>query len=111
MSMVWKLLIALGLLLPGGAFVAGMLVASTAEPQAPRETIVIQDADAGARLVHAGTERRPKRSSAPSPSTPSPTGDGVADPDADDGDDDTGGGHHPASRRPRRRRGRPGSRR
>ena len=58
MSMVWKLLIALGLLLPSGAFMAGMLVASTTEPQAPRETILIRD-----------SEHRPDSSTEPCRST------------------------------------------
>ena len=86
MSMVWKLLIALGLLLPSGAFMAGMLVASTAEPQAPRETILIRDSEPGPDSSTRSPNRRPERSSTPSPSL-SPTGGGVADPDADDGDD------------------------
>ena len=85
MSTVWKLLIALGLLLPSGAFVAGMLVASTAEPQAPRETILIQDSEPGPDSSTRSPHRRPERSSTPSPSL-SRTGDGVADPHADDGE-------------------------
>ena len=86
MSMVWKLLIALGLLLPSGAFVAGMLVASTAEPQVPRETILIRDFEPGPDSSTRSPNRQPERSSTPSPSL-SPTGDGVADPHADNGDD------------------------
>jgi hypothetical protein len=44
MSTVWKVLVGLALALPLGAFVAGALVASSADEPAPRETIVIQDA-------------------------------------------------------------------
>ena len=79
MSTVWKLLIALGLLLPSGAFVAGMLVASTAEPQAPRETILIQDSEPGPDSSTRSPNRRPERSSTPSPSL-SPTGAGSRTP-------------------------------
>src|SRR5688500_5735876 len=82
MGTMWKLLIALGLLLPSGAFAAGMLAASTAEPVPPRETIVIQDSTPGPDSSTRGPSDPPKRSSAPSPSTPASTGDGVVDDDS-----------------------------
>jgi hypothetical protein len=89
-STMWKLLIGLGLLLPSGAFVAGVLAASTAESPAPRETIVIQDATPGPGSSTRAPGRRPERSATPL-SLPSPTGEGVRDDNRDgdrQGDDD-----------------------
>src|SRR5687768_8306844 len=89
MSTVWKFLIALGLLLPSGAFLAGMFVASTTDPQAPRETILIQDSQPGTDSVTRSPSRHPKRPPAPSP-IPSPTGDGVVSDRDERGDDARG---------------------
>src|SRR5215212_10204903 len=43
MRSLWKVLLALALLLPMAAFVAGTLVASSANEPRPRQTIVIED--------------------------------------------------------------------
>jgi hypothetical protein len=83
MARMWKILITLGLLLPSGAFVAGVIAASTAPTPAPRETIVIHDSqpDSSTR----SPQRQPRRAAAPSP-LPSSTGGGVLD---DHGNDNT----------------------
>jgi hypothetical protein len=97
MTLLWKVLLALVLVLPLGAYVAGSLVASAADEPGPRETIVIRDSPSG---TPSGT---PTRSSSPSPgpSDEKPGGPGVdhsddveviiPDPDdLDDGADDDG---------------------
>ena len=43
MRSFWKVFVALALMLPLGAFVAGTLVASAADDPTPRDTIIIDD--------------------------------------------------------------------
>ncbi len=71
---VWKVLLALVLVLPMAAFVAGSLVASAADEPAPRDPIVITEQPSP----------RPSRTPAPSPEPP-PT---RSEDDRDSGDDD-----------------------
>ena len=61
MSTVWKVLIALALVLPMGAFVAGSLVASAADDPAPRETIQIRSAEPTPSDEPADADRRRRR--------------------------------------------------
>lgn len=80
MKTLWKVLLALALVVPMGAYVAGSLVASAADDPAPRPPILIEDA---------GRSAPPSES----PSSPPSASDGVGqvelDPDDldDDGDD------------------------
>jgi hypothetical protein len=78
MKTLWKALLALALLVPMGAYVAGSLVASAADDPAPRSPIVIKDP--GRSATPTGTP-----SSSPSPST----GVGEIELDPDDLDDDS----------------------
>lgn len=110
MSPMWKAALALAVTLSLGAFVAGALVASSADGPAPRETIMIRDAP--------GTERsepRQRPGKDPAPTRPAgtddeprgrgeddrgedevevvhPEPDTVDDDDRGGRDDDTGGG-------------------
>ncbi len=110
MRSFWKVFVALALMLPLGAFVAGTLVASAADDPAPRDTIIIDD--------QSGTP-----SSDPSPTDAEPADDATrpqrrrrrrpsGDASDDDGGDDDGDDDHAGTathdddprRRPRRRR-------
>lgn len=66
MSTVWKVLLALALVVPAGAYVTGSLVASAADDPAPRHTVVISE------------PRHPRTPSR----APSPTGSPTRSPDA-----------------------------
>ena len=88
MSTIWKVLLGLALALPLGAFVAGAVVASSADDPAPRETIVIQDApsksgddDPGPHAGNANDDARPGQQPTGGP------GDDDNDDDSDDGDE------------------------
>ena len=113
MSPVWKVLIALALVVPMVAYVAGSLVASAADDPAPRETIQIREPTR--RRARAGLRPRAVGHARPTPSQPaddddvevitpttttSTTDDDRGDDDGDDhsghggggGDDDDGDG-------------------
>ncbi len=80
---VWKILVALALVLPMGAFVAGSLVASAADEPRERDTIIIEQT---------GSSSSPSAAGSPSPSesgTPSPSPLGDDDDDDDDGEIET----------------------
>src|SRR6478735_3327275 len=83
MSTVWKVLAALALVVPMGAYVVGSLAASATDGPPPRQTIEIRE-----------STPTPTPSSTPTPeptSTPSPTDDDeveVITPDYDDFDED-----------------------
>ena len=64
MRTLWKTFVPLALVLPLGAFVAGSLVASTADDPPARETIVIRESGA--------TSGTPTSTPTPDP-TPGPT--------------------------------------
>ena len=75
MSTWWKYLVALGLVVPIAAYVAGSLTASADSPR-PRETIVIEDKHDKGRVEDGDDESGP--------------GDDSDDDRDDDGDDDRG---------------------
>lgn len=83
MKTLWKTLLALALLVPMAAYVAGSLVASAADDPTPRPPIVIKDA-----------ERPASPTSDPTPTEepyadPGPSGVGRVELDPDDIDDDS----------------------
>ena len=81
MSILVKILVPLGLVLPLGAFVAGSLAASGSPDPGPRETIVIRDAPTGSASPH------PERTPSGDPSPEDHHGTGVITPSPDDIDD------------------------
>ena len=83
MSTVWKVLVALALVVPLGAYVAGSLAASASGDPEPRHTIQIRES---------GPTRSPSPS--PSPSASRSTEPEVIAPSYDDLDDDHGGDRH-----------------
>jgi len=98
-----KVILALALVLPLGAFVAGSLVASAADDPAPRDTIVI-DGSGSTPTETPSTGTSPSSSSSPStgPDEDDPEGvtpsyeevddDDERGDDGDHGDDGSGGG-------------------
>lgn len=92
MSIIWKALFGLALALPLSAFVAGVLVASSAEQPAPRETIVIRDS--GMSDSSQGPRDGRSHDDQPGPEQPTARPDDSEDPDdtvesPDDDADDT----------------------
>src|SRR4051794_37379144 len=80
MRSFWKIFVALALMLPLGAFVAGTLVASAADDPEPRNTIIIDDQGATPT-----TDATPTQGDDPT-ETPSRQGD-AADDHGDDSDE------------------------
>ncbi len=83
MKTLWKALLALALLVPMAAYVAGSLVASAADDPTPRPPIVIKDAERSASPT-----QHPTPTEGPS-SDPGPSGVGRVELDPDDLDDDS----------------------
>ena len=89
MRSFWKVFVALALMLPLGAFVAGNLVASAADDPAPRDTIIIDDTS-GTPSGDPSPSSTPTGTPSSSPSA-SPTHDQGDDHGGDQGDDGGGG--------------------
>jgi hypothetical protein len=89
MSTAWKLLIALGLVLPTGAFVAGALTASSVDRSVPRDSVVIQERQPGPDDSHPSPTPPARQSSTTAPS-PAPAADRVASSEDGDHRDDHG---------------------
>ncbi|WKN47101.1 hypothetical protein [Nocardioides sp. Arc9.136] len=88
MSPVWKYLLGLAVALPVGGYVAGSLVASSADDPAPREVIVIEDAPSSPPSPGTTLSTRPSRSASPSPDddgTGDRSGSGAGSGDGSDG--------------------------
>src|SRR6478609_7567766 len=90
MRSFWKVFVALALMLPLGAFVAGSLVSSAADDPSPRQTIIVDDSS-GTPSQTPSTD--PSPSSTPKPraqQSPQGADDGTAvgDDDSAHGDDD-----------------------
>ncbi|QWF20617.1 hypothetical protein KM427_16735 [Nocardioides sp. LMS-CY] len=85
MKPVWKILIALAVVVPMGAYVAGSLAASASNDPRPRETIQIQEPDPST-TPSAKPTRKP--SEPPSPTGTPGRGDDGEDDDDDSDDDD-----------------------
>lgn len=85
MSTLVKIVVALGLVLPLGAFVVGSLAASGAEDPGPRQTIVVRDSPTRSASPHED------HSPADRPNEETQGGPEVVTPTVHDLDDDHGG--------------------
>jgi hypothetical protein len=94
MSTVWKVIAALALVLPVGAFVVGSLASSSADEPTRRDPVILREAPRESPADPAPIRPRPHQDDdpvviAPEPASTDEGRDGVGD-DWDDDDDDRG---------------------
>jgi hypothetical protein len=94
MSTVWKVIAALALILPVGAFVVGSLASSSADEPTRRDPVILREAPQGSPADPAPIRPKPHQDDdpvviAPEPASTDEDRDGVGD-DWDDDHDDRG---------------------
>ena len=87
MSTVWKVIVALALVLPIGAFVAGSLVSSSADEPADRDPVILRETPQETSSKPEPVRKQEKQQEREEPVVIAPEPASTTDADDDDGDD------------------------